>query len=474
MTKGKKQETGLVGASVVAKALGIHPDTVRKRAKAGKIPYTKVGGQMRFDLVAITGATAQKAPVLPRILAKGEQVPVGSKVRIVQSGHFSGTEAIVVNNDEKYGVIVDASSAVPNLGLGANWGCAFQVTGCLELVSLPAVTGTKNVTDVVFVLDRSSSMHGVYGSAKENLDKYFAQLLASADENNRYYASIVNFDDEIIVKLRGEDVHSVKSASSYYLNPKGMTRLNDAVYEAIKICCDRDDGKRAFLIYVLTDGGENSSVLLGDRLADEIRACTQTDRYTFAVAGPYGITNWAGNVGIPGGNVTIWETTLAGSQNLGLATISAMQNYTASRSVGAMKSTSFYASVAQPAEKFAQQLDDKLDDISSQVDVKRVVDGDPREIKKFCLQKWGNFEKGRYFYQLIESEKVQDYKGVIIQDTATGNFYQGWRAAKKLLGLPDFSGTVRIKPGKLGEFKVFIQSTSVNRKLDPGTTVLKL
>jgi hypothetical protein len=49
-----------------------------------------------------------------------------------------------------------------------------------------------------------------------------------------------------------------------------------------------------------------------------------------------------------------------------------------------------------------------------------------------------------------------------------GKVYRG-PEARKLLGLPDHS--VRVRPGD-HQFKIFIQSTSINRKLLAGTQLL--
>jgi hypothetical protein len=137
-----------------------------------------------------------------------------------------------------------------------------------------------------------------------------------------------------------------------------------------------------------------------------------------------------------------------------------------------MRSTSFYAQpVVADAANFASKLDAEVPQITSAVTAYRVSVGDPTKISEFCVRKVGRFTRGEVYYQLTESEKVQDYKKVIIQDTDTGRFYSGWRAAA-LIGIPTFTGTVRIRPGTLGKFKIFIQSTSTNRKLTVGSVVL--
>lgn len=87
-------------------------------------------------------------------------------------------------------------------------------------------------------------------------------------------------------------------------------------------------------------------------------------------------------------------------------------------------------------------------------------------IKEFVLNQGASFKTGRGFYQFTKTETIQDYKEVILQDKATGDLYEGKRA-RELLDLPTH-GSVRIKPAKMEKYNVFVQSTSVNRKLIGG------
>lgn len=404
------------GCQVVANIMGLNVETVRKRAKAGKLP--------------------------------GKQ-------------NDKGTWVFVHADLVKAGIHPFSSAGV----------AVAPPTG-----PLPIPKREKNVTDVFFVLDRSGSMAGLMAQARENLAQQIKQLRDASGPNDQYNVTVINFDASITTTVQGVNVVNLwQDAGSLYLYANGSTRLYDAILEAISQAKVRDDGKQAFLISIVTDGEENASKAHLGEVANAVRQVTNSDRFTFAFAGPAGSQHVAGTLGIPAGNVTTWEQSYLGVTTLGITTNNALNTYTATRSAGVMKSVSFYAQpTTLDASKFAGQLDDKLDDVSKAVKVERVTASDPEKIDRFCTKKFGSFEKGKCFYQLTESEKVQDYKKVIIQDTTTGTFYSGWGAAKKLLGIPEFKGTVRIKPGSLGDFKVFVQSTSLNRKLVPGTAVVYL
>jgi uncharacterized protein YegL len=401
------------GCQVVANIMGLNVETVRKRAKAGKIPARQNDrGTWVFD-----------------------------HAELVQAGI-----------------------------------APFATHGLIAGGGPRPVVARTNITDVFFVLDRSGSMSGFEQSVQSSLNDQVAQLRKASGPRDLYNVSIINFDTEIDVTSRNTPVAGIGDAGSLYLRPRGGTALYDALAEAISLARLADDGTHAVLISVLTDGAENASRKVSqETLADTVRSLTATDRYTFTYAGPGGSQATARALSIPSGNVTTWEQTQAGFSALTGTHHASLNTYTESRSRGVMKSTSFYAQpVTGDAAKFAAKLDDKLDDVTGKVTVERVVQGDPLKIKDFSERKFGGFEKGSLYYELTESEKVQDYKGIVVQDKTKGQFFSGWGAAKKLLGLPDFQGTVNIKPGSLGDFKVFVQSTSLNRLLTPGTAVVKL
>jgi hypothetical protein len=102
------------------------------------------------------------------------------------------------------------------------------------------------------------------------------------------------------------------------------------------------------------------------------------------------------------------------------------------------------------------------------------VDGNAA-IKEFVESQGITFNKGRGFYQLTKAEDVQQYKEIILQDPATGDFYNG-SDARRILGLQpqtEKGGTTeRLHTAMVNSYRVFVQSTSVNRKLIGGTKFL--
>jgi hypothetical protein len=97
------------------------------------------------------------------------------------------------------------------------------------------------------------------------------------------------------------------------------------------------------------------------------------------------------------------------------------------------------------------------------------------DIRKFVTDNGIEFHKGRGFYELTKAETVQQYKEIIMQDRETGEMFIGTQVREKLDLQPQTEkGGVNEKlyAKDAKEFRIFVQSTSVNRKLIGGTTFL--
>jgi Mg-chelatase subunit ChlD len=98
-------------------------------------------------------------------------------------------------------------------------------------------------------------------------------------------------------------------------------------------------------------------------------------------------------------------------------------------------------------------------------------------IDEFVREQGLHYEVGRGFYEFTKPEEVQAHKEVVLQDKATGEMFAGPKA-KEILGIPShaWAPDTKLKPKELTEVLVkyagFIQSTSLNRILIPGTRFL--
>lgn len=91
-------------------------------------------------------------------------------------------------------------------------------------------------------------------------------------------------------------------------------------------------------------------------------------------------------------------------------------------------------------------------------------------IREFVTENGLRFKKGRGFYEFTKTETIQANKEVVLMDRKTGDMWSGARA-RQMLGLPEGT-TARIRPAALDKYYVFVQSTSVNRRLIGGTRFL--
>lgn len=120
----------------------------------------------------------------------------------------------------------------------------------------------------------------------------------------------------------------------------------------------------------------------------------------------------------------------------------------------------------------------RKEEVSAKSNLEAVPDGrfqvmkvdDDTPIAEFVRAQGIEFKTGRGFYEFIKSVKVQHYKEIILQDKETGDFFSGEKA-RDIAKIPHGEDAT-VKPGDMGNFRCFIQSTSNNRKLIGGTRFL--
>ena len=324
-----------------------------------------------------------------------------------------------------------------------------------------------------FSLDHSLSMSRITEAAARD---YNATIGAIKEE------AIAQSQDTIVSVIKcgvgrpARNEFMFQNASVTALKPLGegdyvasgsSTPLFDSVMDLInqfKKVPDANEETVSFLIMVTSDGENNSGRTSGSALGDEIQRLQRTDRWTFVFRVPRGYKRQLESQGIPGDNILEWDQTTKGVEVAQAATTQAMRGFYSARSAGVKSTQSFYSDLSKVSVK---EVKANLNDISQEVSIWKVADteeGD--EIKDFCDKRLGGrgYMKGAAFYELVKPErKVQDYKKIVIKDKKSGMVYGG-DAARQLLGLP-FVGDVKLVPGDHGKWIVYIQSTSLNRKV---------
>ena len=92
-------------------------------------------------------------------------------------------------------------------------------------------------------------------------------------------------------------------------------------------------------------------------------------------------------------------------------------------------------------------------------------------IKEFVEKMGLPFKRGRGFYEFTKAETIQQNKEIILMKKDTGELYEGLGARTKA-NLISYDEKKKIKPTDVADYRVFIQSTSYNRKLLKDTKFL--
>ena len=329
--------------------------------------------------------------------------------------------------------------------------------------------------------DHSGSMRSIARAAARDYNSKVVSIREASQTNNLdTIVSVVECGYGNTDLVRRDVVNSSAMAleqineSKYQADGRG-TPLWDSVGELIEIfenVPDYADKTVSFMVMAITDGEENSSrKYSSQKIVNKIRELNATDRWTFVFRVPRGYGRRIAQMGIPAGNIQEWEQTEAGVALAARRDAVAFTTYFAEKSRGVTSTSKFYADLSSVSSSDVAKV---AEDISDKVLLWPVGPADDdKEIRPFVEARLNGAPmlKGASFYQLTKTEpKVQDYKKIVIRDKKTNLIYGG-DATRQMLGLPSY-GDIRLAPKDLGNFDVFIQSTSVNRKVSKGSQVL--
>lgn len=324
------------------------------------------------------------------------------------------------------------------------------------------------INHIVMVIDRSGSMSGREASVEKVVDAQIAHLaLRSKELDQETRVTVYVFDHQIDCIVYDKDVLRLPSLAGQF-KPRGSTALIRATLQSIDDLQKTPElyGDHGFLVYVITDGGENCDTVRSSELAKLIAGLK--DNWTVAAFVPDILCKTeCQRFGFPKDNIAIWDTAGKGVAEIGETIRKTTDNYMTARSNGLRGSRNLFNMAPVDKQTVASALP-KLH--PGQYRMAEVKDAGP--IAPF-VEDWTKraYKIGEAFYQLSKPEKVQPTKAVALLDKKSKALYTG-DDARKLLGLPDHE--VRVAPTALPDFDIFVQSGSVNRKLVPGTKLLLL
>lgn len=183
-------------------------------------------------------------------------------------------------------------------------------------------------THYLLILDRSGSMQSCWNSTIEGLNEQIGAIrkLDEKYPEQKYYVSLVVFDDVIETVFENKPVEDVEEFDGTEFPPNGLTSLNDAMGYGISQLKTtlknkaKKDILTTALVVVMTDGGENSSKeYKGDegkaKIKKMIDALEEDGSWTFSFMGAnQDAVLTARGFGISGSNSITYASTNRGAK----------------------------------------------------------------------------------------------------------------------------------------------------------------
>ncbi|MBP0448722.1 MULTISPECIES: vWA domain-containing protein [unclassified Kitasatospora] len=353
------------------------------------------------------------------------------------------------------------------------------------------------VNHVSLVVDKSGSMRQHEAQLVRVVDEFVKGLQEESDRlGHETRISLYAFDHQVQNLVWDMDVKHLPSLRGLYGVDNGATAL---IESAVKSIDDLKNiwegyGEHSFLQVVVTDGEENASGYsetgqMHTRMAsrkgstvlrtwmDRIQGAMDDlpDHWTSAILVPNSLAKrTAQEYGFPAGNIAIWDADSSKGVEEAIGTVkTAATSFLRGREQGVRGTRNLFT---MGQDLSATEVKANLDALDAGKYILIPVD-QQLPIREFVTSAGHPYKTGCAFYELSKREKIQGNKQLAVaeKDPATGRMtgrvFSG-PAARQLLGLPKSEATV--KPGDNPSYTVFVQSTSVNRKLVPDTKLLVL
>ena len=325
------------------------------------------------------------------------------------------------------------------------------------------------------IRDHSGSMSSIARAAARDYNAMVAATQhASVTHNIDTSFSVIRCGGSIYRELHNSPIAKATTLLEREYTCGGGTPLfasvNTAIDDIMRVP-DFNDPEVTFIVMATTDGADTGGRNEGALLAGRISELQNTDRWTFVFRVPRGYAKTLTHLGIPEGNILEWDQTERGVQAASDVSATAFNSFYSARATGTKSTRTFYSSMKDVTVADVKSV---LTDISKSVLLWPVPDAEAGSaIRDFVESRLSGAPmlKGAAFYQLVKTEdKIQATKKIVIRVKDTGAVYYG-QAARDLIGLPHHTDA-RVRPENHGQFDVFIQSTSVNRKVSQNTQIL--
>lgn len=333
------------------------------------------------------------------------------------------------------------------------------------------------INHIAIVADASSSMWTLSESVikvTDNTVSFLADRSKHHDQETR--ATFYTFSSAHRERCvyYDKDVLRMPSVRGQY-KPDGMTALIDATLLAIedlKLTAQKY-GDHSFLIYVISDGYENDSRHKPHELTSAINSLPEN--WTLAAFAPNQQAVFSlKQCGFPNDNVSIWDTTSSvGVEKMGSVINTVTENYMTGRASGVRGYNASTISrggsgLFQMNSFTPTDIKQAATPLTSGSYYELAVNRESRIDEFVVAETKKPYILGRAYYQFMKAETIQPQKALAVE--VKGEVYSG-PEARTILGLPT-DHSVRVRPNHLAGATIFVQSTSHNRKLIPGTRLL--
>jgi hypothetical protein len=330
----------------------------------------------------------------------------------------------------------------------------------------------RHINHVALVLDASVSMRKHARKVVQVADEQIRHLALRSEElSQETRVSIYTFSDKVECIIFDMDVMRLPSIADLY-SVYGRTALIDAAIQSQSDLGTTSQlyGDHGFLTFVITDGEENQSRRSRSELSRMVSQAPDNWNIAWLVPDSVG-KRYVEMLGVNAGNIAIWDaTSSAGFEGAGQTIKAATESFMTSRGTGQnwAKNGIFSTGVDAVNDQTVKTTLTPLNANGYQllpVHSKTRID---ERVNTAGIP----YRVGKGYYELSKTENIQPQKDIIIVEKATGKAYSGAQA-RDLIGLPH-GISVKVKPDYNPLYKIFVQSTSVNRNLMPNTEVLVL
>lgn len=186
---------------------------------------------------------------------------------------------------------------------------------------------TKNITEIVCILDRSGSMTNL---VDETITGYNA-FIKEQQKEGPGKVTLVLFDDKYDIVYDGIMLHSVPELTDKVYYARGWTALRDAIGKTINHIRERhlldpavSEKPDKTIVFITTDGQENSSMeFTQDQIREMVDGCEKEGWIFFFMGANIDAFTVGVNMGFAAANIGQTKATKDGTQHAYMAMSSA-------------------------------------------------------------------------------------------------------------------------------------------------------